>query len=79
MLNILRHLQKGIIPIVSMIILITLFIMGIFLFSYFLVISAIISLMLFIIVFTQLKIAKWKQQNKNKPHLGRIVESDGSP
>ena len=78
MINILRQLCKDIPPIVGAIVFITLLIIGSFLFSYILVIGAFVVLILLLIVFTQLKIAQWKQQKKTKSPPGRIIEYDDS-
>lgn len=75
MLNVLRQLWKDIMPVIGMIFFVILFIMGIFLFSYLLIIGSVISLILFIIAFIQLNIVQQKRQKKKKSlSSGRTIE-----
>ena len=75
--SILRQLWESVVPVVGMIVFVILFIVGIFLFSYFLITGAIIVLILFITAFIQLEIAKRKRQKKKKPpSFGRTIEHD---
>ena len=74
MLEVLRRLWEGIMPVVGMVVFVTSFIVGLFIFSYFLIIGAIIGLILFIVAFIRLKIAQHKRPKE--PPSGRIIEHD---
>lgn len=68
----LRRLLEGMIPIIGMIVSVILFIIGLFIFSYFLIIGTIVVLILFLVAFIGLKIDKYKR--KKEPSFGRIIE-----
>lgn len=72
--KLLHRLWEGIIPIVGMAVFVTSFVVGVFIFSYFLIIGAIIGLILFIAAFIRLKIAQHKRPKA--PPSGRIIEHE---
>lgn len=69
-----QKLWAGIMPIIGMIVFIALFIVGIFVFSYVLIIGTVIGLILFIIAFIKAKYAKNKTTTSSP--LGRTIEHD---
>lgn len=65
MSEILRRLWEQIISVVDVVAFVILFIFGLFIFSYFLVVGAIIGLILFIITFIDLKIDEHKRPKES--------------
>lgn len=63
-----RLLEDIMLIVVSMTIFIVLFIVGLFIFSYFLIISAIIGLILFIVTFID------HTRGQKNPPIGKIIE-----
>lgn len=76
MREILRRLWVSIMPIIGMIIFVSLFIVGIFVFSYLLIIGAIIGLVLFVVAFIRTKMAARKSTQQPSSTQGRIIEHD---
>ena len=74
MSEVLHRLREEIMPIVDMIVFIILFIVGLFVFSYFLIIGTVIGLALFVIAFIHLKIDQHKRQKKSP--FSKIIEHD---
>ena len=68
----LLRLLETTMPIVGMVVFVVFFIVGIFIFSYLLIIIAIIGLILFIIAFIRIKIVEYN--GPKEPHSGRIIE-----
>lgn len=73
--NILKRLWANIAPIVGMILFVILFVIGLFVFSYLLIIAAIIGLIVFIIAYVRAKLIM--RRHKTPPNTragGRIIE-----
>lgn len=76
----LTRLWRGILPLLGMVIFITLFILGLFVFSYLLIIGAIIGLILFSIAFIRAKFSRRQAPPPSRPSQtqGRTIEHDDS-
>jgi len=79
MSDLFKRIWNTIAPIVGMIIFIALFILGLFVFSYLLVIAAIIGLGLFIYAFIRSKLSHHRNTKKTYSQSeGRIIEHDNT-
>lgn len=81
MSKLLKQFWANVAPILWMMLFIALFIIGIFVFSYILIIAAAVGLILFVIAYVRTKIAMRRQarahhQSPSQSSSGRIIEHD---
>ena len=77
-MNLINRLWSVVAPVFGMIAFVILLILGLFIFSYFLIVGAIIGLILFIVAFIRLKLASRKHPTPSAQQ-GRIIEHEPPP